>query len=237
MTTAEFIKMLQDADPAGTAHVRMEGGVPYYAEHKAGYWDGPYSYIDENGKYVQTSQGSKVDIYCKTSSEYVWDNEMNWNSFQEDPELAWERLKELFVFDYNNYSDPKQRQERIDGFFKNLRNDFDEYISYSITSNQKYLDDVITKYNAGWRFFQKKNHKMKFYDWVILTVLGTNDGANWATTGPIILSGKFKPIEKEDYLEWVLLEDKKAEEKELPNQLIPKEKRKSLWDRLFKSQN
>lgn len=49
MTTSEFIKMLQDADPSGEAHIRMSGGVPKYAELKEGYWDGPYSYIDSDG--------------------------------------------------------------------------------------------------------------------------------------------------------------------------------------------
>lgn len=217
MTTAEFIKMLQNADPSGTAHVRMEGGVPYMAEHKPGYWDGPYSYIDEEGRYVQTSQGSKVDIYCKDSSQYVWDNEMDWNSFQEDPEIAWERLKSLFVFDYNNYAIPEQRQERIDRFFKGLKEDFDEYVAYSASSNQKYLDEVITKYNAGWRYFQKKDCKYRFYDWVIMTPVGTNDGANWATTGPILLSNKFRSIDRGEYLEFVLKEDEIAENRPMPN--------------------
>ena len=49
MKTSEFIKMLQEADPSGEAHVRMYGGVPKFAELKPGYWDGPYSYIDEEG--------------------------------------------------------------------------------------------------------------------------------------------------------------------------------------------
>jgi hypothetical protein len=58
MTTKEFIKILQDADPSGEAHIRMEGGIPMYAELKAGYWDGPYAYI-EDGKYVYSAEGSK----------------------------------------------------------------------------------------------------------------------------------------------------------------------------------
>ena len=39
MTTSEFIKMLQKADPAGDSHIRMGDGVPFMAELKAGYWD------------------------------------------------------------------------------------------------------------------------------------------------------------------------------------------------------
>lgn len=236
MTTSEFIKMLQEADPEGTAHVRMEGGVPYYAEHKPGYYDGPYAYIDKDGNYVQTSQGSKVDLYCKSSTEYVWDNEMDWNSFQEDPEIAWERLKTKFKFDYGNYAVESQRNDRVESFFKNLRTEFDEYIAYSAKSNNKYLDEVIGNYNKGWRFFQKKDHKMKFYDWKILTPSGKNDGANWATTGPILLSEKFKMIDHGDYLEWVLKTDEKAVERKIPKELIAVKgvEKKSWFKKIFK---
>lgn len=69
MTTSEFIEILKKADPSGEAHIRMEGGIPLFAELKPGYWDGPYSYIDKDDNYVYTSAGSKVDIYCVD----IWD--------------------------------------------------------------------------------------------------------------------------------------------------------------------
>ena len=53
MTTSQFIKMLQEADPSGEAHIRMEGGIPLFAELKPGYWDGPYEYIDEDDNYLK----------------------------------------------------------------------------------------------------------------------------------------------------------------------------------------
>ena len=31
MKTKDFIKMLQDADPSGELHVRMQGGIPRFA--------------------------------------------------------------------------------------------------------------------------------------------------------------------------------------------------------------
>jgi len=34
MKTKELIKILQKADPSGEAHVRMDGGVPTYANTK-----------------------------------------------------------------------------------------------------------------------------------------------------------------------------------------------------------
>jgi len=59
MKTSEFIKMLQEADPSGEAHIRMEGGIPRFAELKEGYWDGPYSYLDEEGNWVYSTEGNK----------------------------------------------------------------------------------------------------------------------------------------------------------------------------------
>lgn len=38
MKTKDFIKMLQDADPEGEGYIRMEGGVPVYAEAKESYY-------------------------------------------------------------------------------------------------------------------------------------------------------------------------------------------------------
>jgi len=64
MTTGEFIKMLQEEDPSGKAHLRMDGGIPWFEECKAGYYDGPYSYIDENKNFVykkKDGRGFKIN--------------------------------------------------------------------------------------------------------------------------------------------------------------------------------
>ena len=203
MKTKDFIKMLQEADPSGEAHVRMSGGVPIFAELKEGYWDGPYSYIDENGKYVTSIEGCKVDIWTKEPHDYIWDG-LEWNSYQEPEEGLFEKLKSKFEFKFGGYAIPAHRQERIDGFFKNLKEELDNYISYKKESDQKYLNEVCEKYKKGWRFLQRKDGKMKFYDWDILNENGKNEGANWATTGPILLSGRFEPFESEKYIEWKL---------------------------------
>lgn len=241
MTTKDFIKMLQEADPEGTAHIRLRDGVPYHAERKPGYYDGPYSYINEEGKYVTTASGSKVDIYCKDPSSYVWNDEMDWNEFQEDPETAWMRLKSLFLFDFNTYVVQAQRQERIDSFYSSLREIFDEYVSYTVETNKKYLNEMISKYKDGWRFFQKKDAEMKFYDWKMMDEDGKIHGASWSMTGPILLSGRFSSIDRSDCLEWVLLEDfeKKKESNDAPKNLFQKEekkqssKKKGFWKRIF----
>jgi len=201
MTTKEFIEMLQKEDPSGEAHIRMDGGVPEFCELKPGYYDGAYNYIDKDGKYVSTTQGMKVDIYCTEPSTYIWDNYMEWNEFQEDPELGWERLKTWFRFEYGNMISGYEDREA--GFFKKLRKDFDEYVQFAIDSRKKYVDDVLEKHSNGWKFMQKKEPKMKFYDWNIVKPDGKNDGANWATTGPILLSGKFEAIDRGEFLEWI----------------------------------
>ena len=125
MTTGEFIKMLQEADPSGELHMRFpEGGEPIFAERKPGYWDGPYKYINKEGKYVHTSKGEKVDIYFIDKWDYIerhFDNKNLENN-------SWEMFKENLVFDYDNYSVPEQRQERIDGHLKNWMKEYNEYV-------------------------------------------------------------------------------------------------------------
>ena len=87
MKTKEFIEMLQKADPSGEAHVRMDGGIPYYAEGKPGYYDGPYSYIDEDGNYTYSSAGTKVDIYTKDIFDFVDD------IVSRNPDTTWEDVE------------------------------------------------------------------------------------------------------------------------------------------------
>src|SRR3972149_1193684 len=198
MTTAEFIKMLQEADPDGTAHVRMEGGVPYYAEHKAGYYDGPYEYIDENDRFVLTNLGDKVDIYCKNPADILWDG--HWTPWGDPYDVAWEKLKAKFVVDFGAYANEEQRNERVDSFFKSRKEEFDSMIASQGPSWEEHLDDVIKRYRAGWRFYQCKDEgAWKYYDWKIITPLGINDGgANLATSCPILESGRFRSVEVEE---------------------------------------
>lgn len=202
MKTKDFIKILQEADPSGEGYVRLPcGGAIRFVEAKEGYWDGPYSYIDEDGKYVSSTQGYKIDVYTKEPTDFIWED-LEWNSYQENVDGLFDKLKENFVFKYGYH--PDSTKERIDSFFKGMKEDLDRYIEYKKESDKKYLEEVISKFKKGWKFFQKKNFKMKFYDWDIINEKGQKEGANWATTGPILLSGKFKSIDQGEYLEWVL---------------------------------
>jgi len=93
MTTSEFIKLLQIADPDGTAHIRMDGGVPIGAAGLPGYYDGSYSYIDDEGNYVTSRIGKKVDIYTQNIEDFV---EYHFDS--SDPD-NYEKIKSKFIFD------------------------------------------------------------------------------------------------------------------------------------------
>ena len=73
MTTAELIKLLQEEDPGGNAHVRVSGGVITGAQLKEGYWDGAYSYI-QDGKYITSRDGMKVDLWTESFEDFIWND-------------------------------------------------------------------------------------------------------------------------------------------------------------------
>ena len=66
MKTKDFIKLLQEEDPKGESHIRINGNPIWFLDGKPGYWDGPYSYIEkgEDGKYtwIQSTEGFKIDV-------------------------------------------------------------------------------------------------------------------------------------------------------------------------------
>jgi hypothetical protein len=116
MTTNEFIEMLRKADPSGTAHVRMDGGVPLFAELKPGYWDGHYSYI-EDGKFITSTQGVKLDIHTSNLRDFVIDRvDMHHES--------WEQIKEKLVFDFGD-SPSEENEKKIERYMKSARHTYD----------------------------------------------------------------------------------------------------------------
>jgi hypothetical protein len=66
MKTRELIKLLQEEDPSGECHVRINSEPISSVYSLPGYWDGPYNYLekDENGDpiWVQSTKGDKIDI-------------------------------------------------------------------------------------------------------------------------------------------------------------------------------
>lgn len=122
MKTKEFIEMLQKADPSGDAHIRINGyDAHFFAEHKPGYWDGPYSYL-ENGygkdmTWVQTSQGTKVDIRI-----------VDLDFFVEHYNGDYDTIKKHIKMDFGNFMIKEQQKEKEEKFLKTVKDSCDEYL-------------------------------------------------------------------------------------------------------------
>jgi len=198
MRTKDFIKMLQEADPTGEAYIRWGEGVPYYAELKDGYWDGPFSYINEDGQYVDSIAGMKVDIYTKTPEDIVTRVvETEWNPYLDSTEGLWDKVLKKFKFEYGGYAIESQRSEREERFLKEPKEHFEWLIRHEKDSWDKYLVEMTRKAKEGWEFYQVQDSKLKYYDWQIKMSDGNWTGANLATTYPILESGKFHITESD----------------------------------------
>lgn len=208
MTTSEFIKMLQEADPKGTAHIRMEGGVPYVAELKAGYWDGPYSYIDEDDNWVYSASGSKVDIHCLGIWDYV-EGRIGHKSTFED-------IKHKFKFELSVYATDEQRNERMERVLKEAKEAFDELRKMDNDMYERQLNEAIKEAEIGKRWFQNKEvdsvpeEEMNYhfyYTWKFIDEKGTLDSSSTPyRTQPILRSGLWEKLDNgamEGYYEWI----------------------------------
>jgi hypothetical protein len=202
MTTSELIKLLQEADPDGTAHVRMDGGIPYYVEHLPGYYDGSYSYIekdeDGNERYVITRQGSKVDIRCQDISDFI-DNYLD-------------------LHDPNNleYVLSKFKLDKDERSLDWIKNKYSELWKLHNDLFQNNVKKGIENAKKGWRWFQNMNvdkprkkgeiNMDYYYTWVILDESGKEQGSCPANNEYAMNSGLWKKIiskEREGYYEWV----------------------------------
>lgn len=213
MTTKEFIKMLKKADPKGTSHVRIDGTVPTHANLVEGYWDGPYTYINDKKQFVLSTRGNKVEIYTRDKESMVedvmgrWDP---WTGANVTKEELWEKIKQKYVFELDDVFS----EERIESFLEPVREHFEWYYNHELTTWPEYLDKVIELYKKGCRFFRKKEvGKMVYYSgWEFINkenpkIIGY---ANLATTKPILKSGRFKAIETDmfpnnEYFEFILI--------------------------------
>lgn len=127
MKTKDFIAMLQKEDPSGEGYIRMDGGVPYMCEAKEGYYDGPYSYLDEDGNYCTSITGYKIDIYSKDRNDFIldaiWDDQFDING---EIEQQWEELKKTFKFNLSLYG--KDVQERkLNEYWEDIRKKWEQY--------------------------------------------------------------------------------------------------------------
>ncbi len=206
MTTREFIELLQKEDPSGESHIRMPGGVPVFVQRKPGYYDGPYDYINKDGKWVVSSLDSKVDVYCKEPEDIVSDVFDEWNSYgKEGGEGLWEKVQSMFIFE-TSYVNQKHT---VDPFMERVKKFYDEWLKFKMESDEQDLVKVIDLNKRGCRFFRLKNTNNKWYSgWKFVNDKNPEDigHPNLEHTYPILVSGRFKETDHDDdYFEYILI--------------------------------
>lgn len=214
MTTKEFIEMLQKADPDGTSHIRMSGGIPIFAELKPGYWDGPYQYIDKEGNWVYSSKGSKVDIYC----EEIYDFVSNMIETYEVP--TWEEVESKFKFELS-YSIPEQRTERENRILKEAKEAYDSSLDMHKRFKEEGEERALKRAAEGWTWFQNKlvdDETLKpnmhyYYTWKVYDkpeyfgLVKKEQGSNPYNVEAVFKSGLFERIDNNKmpgYYQWIL---------------------------------
>jgi len=209
MKTKELIKMLQKADPSGEAHVRMSGGIPYCAELKAGYWDGAYSYIDEDGNYVYTTEGVKVDLYQKDIHDFVDEN----FNLHDPKNNTWESIRNKFKFSLG-YSIESQRKEREDAILNEAKESYDIIKKIHQSSFDNSLEKMEQNAIKGWTWFQNKDvdkneipNMHVYYTWKIYDENKKEQaGSNVWMTQSVQKSGKWEKFDnnvKPGYYQWI----------------------------------
>ena len=226
MKTKEFIKMLQKEDPTGEGNLRMYGGVPKFVERKPGYWDGPYEYLDEEGNFVTSIAGYKIDIHCVNLEDYAS------GLADRNDSQKWEEVENKFKFELYDYINTDQRNEKIKGYLERARSSWEETKGINNSSYQRSLDAMRKNAKDGWTWFQNKlvdsvGGSHHYYTWKIYSENGDERGSNLWNTEAIVKSGEWTKNDngvKEGYYQWIKKEQDKIETKK---SII--DKIKKLW--------
>lgn len=206
MTTGEFIKMLQNEDPSGECHLRMPGGIPIFVAAKPGYYDGAYSYKDNEGNYVTTTQGSKVDVYCEDLEDFIVE--------LVDPyeENNWDNIKNKLKFNFGCFGS-KAEAEKIEKRLEVAKKYYDETLIWILEMKNKSEEEMISNWMKGWTWFQNKDvdkneipNMHVYYTWKIYDENLREMGSNVHMTESVLKSGKWEKFDngmKEGYYQWV----------------------------------
>jgi hypothetical protein len=209
MKTKELIALLQREDPSGEAHVRMPGGVPKYVEGKAGYWDGPYSFIDEDGNWNYSIEGGKVDIGLVDISDFVYDMVGTYNI------PTWEDVKSKFKFGLDGYGIAKHRDEREARILDEAKAAYDEAVAMHMQFREDGIKRAIEQESKGFKWFQNKLvddksiefNKHHYYTWKVFDDKGKEDpGSNPHMVEAVYKSGLFERVDNnkiDGYYEWI----------------------------------
>jgi hypothetical protein len=185
MTTAELIRELQKEDPEGTCQVRTsDGGAVFCCEGKAGYWDGPYSYIDKN-EFVITDKDNKVDIHSMTYETWIWDNDGDYSNIR--VEVHGDK-KKYYLEKFEEISKEAKRAAK--------------------QHNEEFFYEVLNKIKEGWAIAQPLSaaighyHVMWFLKDPNFDFKGTDTKLNQGQCDIVLNSGFFVPIKTEKNIEW-----------------------------------
>ena len=181
MISSDLIKLLQEADPSGNLHVRINGEAPEHVMAKPGYYDGPYTYMD-GGKLVFSTEGDKVDIDTFDVDAFVWENFDDWEDKVE--------------FHYT-YLDGGEHEKIVREHLKKVAQEAREFDKESITEFSK---SVMDKIRDGYKVIQKDTN-VGYYNTMFFTKEGEEIKLLQGDCHAII-RGSFKPNIKEDHIEW-----------------------------------
>lgn len=136
MTTSQFIELLKKADPSGTAHIKLSDGIPLFVDSVEGIMDAPYSYLDEEGNYVFSTQGNKVEISTMDVWAFV---EKNYHTG-----ITWEEIKSKFKFDltYKNKELINDRTNALLTYAKSAFDSVEQMHQYANSLDSQTLEDI-----------------------------------------------------------------------------------------------
>ena len=188
MKTKKLIELLQKADPEGTGEVcipTQEGNVDIFnLEWKEGYWDGPYQVLirDWDNPYYNVvgaelrSDGNKLCI--KTISIE--------DALLSDPDLP-VKIVDIAVH--------KTLQDRVSRWR-------DETKEIHKKQDNRCLVEVLNQVKTGKKIIQNKKDKIGLYNVMYYLFDNKKDQLNQGSCGAVLKSGFFKPVEKDDFIEW-----------------------------------
>lgn len=188
MKTKELIKQLQKEDPTGEAYVRCGDGAVTHFELKSGYWDGPYEYIDENGNFVISNQGSKVDIVTMDSESWIWDHDGDYSKIKFD----------LGPLEYS--------EGKIKAYKEEFEKISKEYKRFEQSALEEFTFHVMHKYKEGFVATQQADVKIGMYNCMYFYKYGSKKiKLRQGDCGAILKSGFFKPVTRGKLIYWELI--------------------------------
>ncbi len=200
--------MLQEADPDGEGYIRMPGGIPWFAEAKEGYWDGPYSYIDDEGNWVYSTEGYKVDIHTREIDDFVGNFVHTYGT------TPWEDVKAKFKFNLG-YSVEAHRKEREDGILNQAKEAYEMHTEIHERFREDGIKRAIENAEKGWLWYQDmevdnpdlKPNLHHYYTWLIYDENGKMQPSNPHHVEAVYKSGLFERKESDlvtGFYEWTL---------------------------------